>query len=423
MKQLVFSVLTPRSLTHGLLMLWLLTAPWLAQAKASEDYAVRFAKAQSLTKQGDDSAASEIYEALIKQDPSQPQAYNNLAAIKARHGEYKQAQALLEQALRSNPVYATVYENLSAIYVEMARDSYGKALHLETPQQAIALRELEKPAVAKPAPVQLAAAPAIKPTPSAKQSAPAQVALAKTENTPEIKAEETDTPAVTEAVRPAPAVTTPAPAQKVKDTTATETKIAETQKPPQAIPPIASTETTPAQAQTTTTIAETKKPETATSPQAMPPVATDETASAQATPVKHAEPAAAVPARPPAVAQPPEASHADEVITTLQGWAAAWSGKSEDLYLSFYTDDFASKGMTHQQWQAQRRARLQAPKSIEVSLSDFQVKPTKDGQVRVRLTQAYKADNYQDRTRKQFRLRHTPDGWRIDQEKTIAVLH
>lgn len=110
-------------------------------------------------------------------------------------------------------------------------------------------------------------------------------------------------------------------------------------------------------------------------------------------------------------------------MTTLQGWAAAWSGKAVGLYLSFYTPDYAPNGMTHAQWVALRRQRLRAPKWIHVSLNDFKVGPVQDNTIRVRLIQKYEASNYHDLTRKLFRLRHTADGWRIYEEKTLAKLH
>ena len=92
------------------------------------------------------------------------------------------------------------------------------------------------------------------------------------------------------------------------------------------------------------------------------------------------------------------------------------------MYLSFYPDDYAPAGMTHAQWEAQRRQRLQAPKWIKVSLSDIQMKPIKDDEVSVRLIQHYQADNYQDRTRKALRLRRGADGWKIIEETTVATL-
>lgn len=322
---------------YSLLMLWVLGLPCSAVA-VSEDYAVRIAQAYELAKKGDDAAASKIYEALIKAEPARPEAYNNLAAIKARRGELKEAQTLLEKAMRSHPSYAAVYDNLSAVYVEMARDSYGKALRLETPQQQLALRELTEVPATKPTSAQVASAPPAKPA---------------------------------AVVAPPAASAVPAPKQ-------------------------ATTVIVRAPPATTNTVA----PATVNKPAEPAPPA----------------PAAATPALPPAKIDQ------SAITTVLQGWAAAWSEKAVDLYLVFYADNYAPDGLSHQDWEAQRRQRIQAPKWIQVELSDFQVEAVKEDEARVRLIQQYRADNYQDRTRKEIRLRHTPDGWRIVEESTLAKL-
>ncbi|MBI1423384.1 MAG: tetratricopeptide repeat protein [Gammaproteobacteria bacterium] len=378
MKPSCQSTMSTRAVFQGLLLLWFLCLPLLAQSNTADDYATRFGKAQALTRQGDDDAASKIYEALIKQAPGKPQAYNNLAAIKARHGEYKEAQALLERALRSDPVYATVYENLSAIYVEMARDSYGKALRLDTPPQPVALRLLDKP---KAASIQVATAPAVNPPAEvkapavadkpAKPEAPVAKSTASTQSSPQVIAANTAGPA------PASTAVTP-PAG-----------LAQTKTPPSA-----------AQTATVAEVVASQATPTAETPSLMPGIEIQNEETPASTEVDK-----------------------DKVITSLQGWAAAWSAKSVDLYLEFYASDYAPPGMTHTQWAAQRRARLQAPKWIQVTLNDFAVDAVKDDLVRVRLDQVYKADNYQDRSRKEFQLRRTPDGWRIVEEKTIAMSH
>ena len=417
---------------YSLIMLWILCLPLTSKAADSDEYVRRFNEAQSLAKQGKDAAASKIYQALIKQDPGQPQAYNNLAAIKARHGELKEAQALLEQALRSNPIYATVYENLSAIYVEMARDSYGKALHLETPQQPIALRELTEPTPVKATTIQTAAVATEKtrtptasslastdtvpdttppvttseppPTRNDKMAQPATTTV----NKPEVAKEEEATPDL-----PAP----PASAETSAEATPNETVPAVPEKPPvteqASVEPTETPQAPPANTETSEV-----------TPNVAPLLAGPEKAPISEPASTPTEAAVEKPesAGPVVAASPPVGISKDELLTTLQGWAAAWSGKAVNLYLSFYTDNYAPEGMTHEQWQAQRRSRLQAPKWIQVTLSDFQVDAIKGDEARVRLIQQYKADNYQDKTRKELRLRHTPDGWRIVEEKTMAKL-
>ena len=390
MKQSVSSSRVTRLGFYSLILLWVLALPSVVLAADSGDYASRFTRAQALAKQGDDVAASKIYEDLIKLNPRLPQAYNNLAAIKARHGEYKQAQALLEQALRSDPVYATVYENLSAIYVEMARDSYGKALRLETPQQSIALRDLDQPEQVKPAQTQVAIAATEKPrTRIASQDADAGTNPARSAATKPVETAQPTLPPVTMAAsetaeQPAAA----AAEEKFPDIPETETKTDQAQAVAKPAEQMAAVETAPVDASKTTN---TQK-DTPPAGQAMDSKA-------------------------------PLVFNKEDVITSLQGWAAAWSEKAVDLYLVFYADNYAPAGETHRQWEAQRRQRLQAPAWIQVTLSDFQVEAIKDDEARVRLIQEYKASNYQDRTRKEFRLQRTPDGWRIIKEITLAKLN
>lgn len=273
-----------------------------------DDYATLFLQARSQTKQGDMQAAIETYQRLIKQQPSRPEAYNNLAALYAGQGDYEQAQHLLEQAMQTNPSYATVYENLSQIYVEKARSSYGKALQLDAAKLAITLQELKS--VTEPAASQVA------------QIKPTQVAAASTANI---------------AVAPK----------------------------------------------------QTPEPQPASSLIDQPPLAFDE----------------------------------QSVITTLQGWAAAWSEQAADVYLIFYAEDYAPEGMSRQAWEQERRERLKKPEWIKIGLSDFRVVQRANGDAEVQMIQEYQASNYQDKTKKLMRMRETPDGWRIIDEQTLAGLN
>jgi len=114
----------------------------------------------------------------------------------------------------------------------------------------------------------------------------------------------------------------------------------------------------------------------------------------------------------------------DEVITALHGWAAAWSAQAVDLYLSFYGEDFKPVKLSKKVWAVQRRIRLSKPRWVNVRLNDFNVKVEsnhKDKAI-VQVVQDYRADNYQDKTKKQFVMKRTIDGWRILSEKSLAVI-
>ncbi len=112
----------------------------------------------------------------------------------------------------------------------------------------------------------------------------------------------------------------------------------------------------------------------------------------------------------------------DEVINALQSWAAAWSAQAVDLYLSFYGKDFKPAKLSKEVWAVQRRERIRKPRWVNVRLKDFEVKPQQKDKMIVQLVQDYRADNYRDKTKKQFIMQRTADGWRILSEKSVAVI-
>ncbi|MFO7603730.1 MAG: tetratricopeptide repeat protein [Gammaproteobacteria bacterium] len=133
-------------------------APTISVANHAEVQA-RFTQARQLSQAGKLTQAAAVYEALIDSYPELPDAYNNLAVIYAAQGDYKKAQQVLEKGLNTHAGYAAIYENLTAIYVEMARDSYGKALQFDdTSQRRLQLRALADLSV-KPVATVMAEAP------------------------------------------------------------------------------------------------------------------------------------------------------------------------------------------------------------------------------------------------------------------------
>src|SRR5690242_3554747 len=95
-------------------------------------------------------------------------------------------------------------------------------------------------------------------------------------------------------------------------------------------------------------------------------------------PVAKAEPkpeapkvAAAEPPKPaeekPKPAAAPPANESAEVLKAVNGWAQAWSKKDVDAYLAYYAKDFNPGKESRASWKKERRARIQAPKSISVS--------------------------------------------------------
>ncbi|SHI59420.1 Serine/threonine protein kinase [Malonomonas rubra DSM 5091] len=105
----------------------------------------------------------------------------------------------------------------------------------------------------------------------------------------------------------------------------------------------------------------------------------------------------------------------------LQRWALAWSNQDVSSYLAFYSDQFLpSSGIGLEEWELQRQTRLTRPKTIEVTLSDFSLLRESGDQQQIEVTQEYRSDRYQDRTRKRFDLVQTEDSWLIVRERSLG---
>lgn len=93
----------------------------------------------------------------------------------------------------------------------------------------------------------------------------------------------------------------------------------------------------------------------------LPPAFTNPAAKAE--PVREEGPPQPKKATPPSDAQ--LAPHAEEkaIISTVQKWAAAWSGKSASSYLAYYAREFrVPNGQSRAEWEKLRRERIGKPK-------------------------------------------------------------
>ena len=64
-----------------------------------------------------------------------------------------------------------------------------------------------------------------------------------------------------------------------------------------------------------------------------------------------------------ACTRPSPPRQAMDVEAAITRWAQAWSARDVDAYLAAYASDFTADGMTRANWEAQRRARITAPKT------------------------------------------------------------
>jgi tetratricopeptide (TPR) repeat protein len=125
--------------------------------KQPRDPQLRLRKGVVLTDLGRNAEAMELFETLAVDYPEIPEVHNNMAVLYAAEGRFDQARSALEAALRANPNYAVARHNLGDVYVELARQSYQRALALDPsnaalPPKLASLRSTAKPVPASPLP-------------------------------------------------------------------------------------------------------------------------------------------------------------------------------------------------------------------------------------------------------------------------------
>ncbi len=285
---------------------------------------------------------------LISSHPEDPRAYNNLAAVYAARGELDKARKFLDKGLATNPDYATIHQNLAAVYTEMARESYGKALQLESTDKRLPIQVFSSKGLLL---LQRRDDQALGKTGGVIAAVPAG-----DDNKPAV----VDSPAVS----PSPVTETSIPAV-------------------------------------------TKPPNTSAADSSVKPVVPESQAGA---------PDSAI------TAMLPPVSDSYQVQEFLENWAASWSAHNVDRYLSFYDAAFEpSGGIARNEWETQRRRRLQAPGDIEIGLSDFQIR--KDGDLYiVEVMQSYSSQRYSDVTRKQFTLVNNGAELKIIRENALEIM-
>lgn len=135
---------------------------------------------------------------------------------------------------------------------------------------------------------------------------------------------------------------------------------------------------------------------------------------AQATPAK-AAPVATAPVVEAAVKAPAAAASGTdaEVRAALDTWAAAWSSQDVPGYLAAFAPNFENAdGLGRKAWERQRKERIEAPKSIDVKLSNVQITMKSDEATAV-FRQAYKSDVLSNVSTKTMKLSKVGGRWLI----------
>ena len=166
-----------------------------------------------------------------------------------------------------------------------------------------------------------------------------------------------------------------------------------------------------------------KNPRTATKPTVTAAIdpASATTAAASATPAVASAPVViqAVPAKPPVTVTAVSADPTAEVLSNTKEWAAAWSAKNSKKYLTFYAKEFKTPdGSSRSAWEAQRKQRIAAPKSIHVEVRDAKAKVADDKHVSVSFKQTYRASHLNVVSSKTLNWVKADGQWLIVEERS-----
>ena len=107
-----------------------------------------------------------------------------------------------------------------------------------------------------------------------------------------------------------------------------------------------------------------------------------------------------------------------EVLKAVQEWAAAWSAKNTSKYLAHYAADFkAPKGASRTAWEAERKERINKPKSIHVGINNPNTSFIDTDHARVEFRQSYAAGQFRTSSSKTLLMAKSGEKWLIQEER------
>jgi len=153
-------------------------------------------------------------------------------------------------------------------------------------------------------------------------------------------------------------------------------------------------------------------------PAATPASAPDATVLATASSAAPAKPVVATAEQVKAATSNTSSQNAsEEVLKTVHAWAAAWSSKDAKQYLAYYATDYKTPdGEDRSAWEQQRQARIAAPKSIRVGISNAKVTLIDDSHASVSFRQTYQASHLHTSSNKTLVLEKSNNKWLIAEE-------
>jgi Tetratricopeptide repeat len=113
-----------------------------------------------------------------------------------------------------------------------------------------------------------------------------------------------------------------------------------------------------------------------------------------------------------------DAKELGAITDVVKSWAAAWSAKDADQYLSFYDKDFKTpKGESNSEWEKNRRERLSNANSIRVEVQDISLNMIDRDTAQVTFRQKYHSGQVKSSHHKVLVLKRESGRWLIIEER------
>jgi colicin import membrane protein len=381
----------PTRIALPLLAAGFMLAPSLARAQSRRS---SLQAGIDLIQKGRESEALSVFRKLSDADPKFMEAWNNRAALEASKGDIEAAQISLQKALAAHPDISVVTRNLEKVRSRLARLAYDSAFGTPSNLPPLVL-DLQRE------PMRLALDTASQRQRDSLAKVLAQVRSAARQDLTRMDSVVSGRDAEIRRLRTELERTNGSLASALQQTQELRMAAASTTVSPRPDAPVAQ-EIAAAPAPSVPEIVAAADP-VRTSP-AEPKIVK--------APLAKSEPPSPTKPKPKA----PETSAA--VLAAMQGWAQAWSAQDVDQYLSYYSTRFVPPGQPNREaWEASRRARITAPKSIRVEIVSPKIRMLKGHQAEVVYRQSYQTEETRLTSRKHLVLAWENGVWRIFAEK------
>lgn len=326
------------------------------------DPQIRFFEGVVLAQQGQTDKAIESFRKLIESNPEVVEAHNNLGVLYASKGWLEDARKALEAGMHANASVATLHRNLGDVQSQLAKQSYAKALQVDSKARSSA--------------PQLSLLGSVEPLQAGQVPRSASAISTVAGLTPTTST---------------PAAATAGPASAAAHGSKPQVAKAE-------IPGPASASSAPSRA--------------APTPSPNVPAPAPSSASSPAPVVQPDRPQTATPSKP----SHTETAETDAIRSAVMTWAKAWSRKDMEHYFDAYAASFVpSERLSRSKWEAERRLRILSKKSISVEVRQFKV--TVEGKTAtVQFQQIYSSDNFTGNSRKTLEMVKQGGHWLIARE-------